>query len=300
MIGIMSWGDFMYYGIRDFDECNSFNDIIEAIKQMNHEQVFEISDIKNNYFLTDKEIDYEILDSSYKFLESINKDPWLLSIKLGRKNIDLSPKNFETAVNHLIIKNILEIENKSENIEIIQAIDDKFEEAVNATDSLMNFEENEIDDRKYVFRGKLYVMVNTYLAIIDISKYQMTPSGISYYHNLKNEKVLDQIKELKNQIELQEGKVQSNLINISGLMIALFSIIGFNIYSINKTLSVPAILMMNESILLAISVMFYLIELIVMKKGETSKVLPVVIWMVILILGTMIAYNLREFIPGVV
>lgn len=78
----------------------------------------------------------------------------------------------------------------------------------------------------------------------------------------------EKLLELEKRIE----NLYARFLELSGILIAIFSIIGFNLLNIRKSISVKELIVVNCTMIFSLSALFLLIELLFMRREEKKKI----------------------------
>jgi hypothetical protein len=275
--------------LRDkFSGCKNINDYIDIIKSLSNDECDQIVDkyLKCNFdeMCTDDDIDI--------FFEMFKDNPNALTDSISLEKVNLSRTRAVNVLNKIMEKHIFQASEENNNKLIQNELLEKTR-GISNDRNVLNNDGEKLDDityRKALLRALYFQMLIDAL-ISNNFKVKLSMAGQSYYYLRENMKIEKEMIKLKEEIENKEERIQSNLTTTAGLMIALFSIIGFNVYSIDNVLSVPSILIMNESILLAISVMFYLIQKLKNETNIDRDIFPVIVLLVIILFVTLFMYN---------
>lgn len=108
------------------------------------------------------------------------------------------------------------------------------------------------------------------------------PNSVSAYYTrnmlymLKEEKA---IRETTNEklvfMEKQLENLYGKFLELAGILIAIFSVIGFNLLSLKESMDISYVIVVNCMIVFALTVLCLLIELLFMRRGIDKKVIIV-------------------------
>lgn len=272
------------YHISVFEGCKNINEIYNQLSEITTDDLLILSDFNNDIHGIDGNHEVEDIDAAYYFLEPFFRAPWMLKTTINRDFIDLSPIELKRAINHLVNQSAIDHKSGDTIIELRDKINELFETLFSELLHLQIVHENMREKYRLAFVYRVELLALEALANSDLSEFVIVGEGRSYFHTMQSQKLINEIIMLKDEMEIKEEKLQSNFMNIASLMIALFSIIGFNVYSIHEVLSEESIVIMNLSILTSISVVFFLIDFIKSNNSRSWRLLPLVIIMIIALL----------------
>lgn len=114
----------------------------------------------------------------------------------------------------------------------------------------------------------------------------------------KAEKRMDKINEVEkdvNDISDSVNKFYSNSVAIISIMVTIFSIIGFNVYSLGASPTMPSMILINLSLAFVLSLLFLLLDIVVFKKS-TEIMVGVVLLISFILVSTLVFFDSNGYI----
>jgi len=243
-----------------FEKCDSMDEYIKRIDKLTVENKLGILKV----YKKEKKKNCKLVDSELmnKFYEYFDDKPKRMKLYITSHKIPLIQSQRYLVMDHLIEEGSIKIGGKHFRENINEAIKRNI---------------NSDDDDKKLKKAIETIVLKSIFRNID-SKLKLTDTGINIYYMYKNKNILDEIKDIKAELILREDQIKEKIIGISGIVIALFSIIGFNIYSIKNSMSAVNVYILNLSVLFSISVMFFYIEIISSNKGREKLMIYSVVF----------------------